>query len=235
MVRERDRSIFTPTAAPRPLAPTIRMNPDQTTKQTEGRHVPGPDDRKQMLEHSIVPGQFKGRPNIDPEAIKSATPPPAHIQGPPPAQNEDKKAPALHERPQIPEHTVMPGQFRGRPNIDPEAVKAATPPPAHVPGPSPAQNEEKKAPVMHERSQIPEHPVMPDQFRGRQNIDADAIKAAIPPPSAPRQQIAPPPVPRPQQMAPPPPPAPVQGQPGHLDPEALKRLKKQQEEANKKD
>ena len=221
MVRERDRSVFTPTAAPRPLAPTVRMSPDQTTKQTEGRHVPGPDERKQMLEHSIVPGQFKGRPNIDPEAIKSATPPPAHLQGPPPAQNEEKKAPALHERPQLPEHTVMPGQFRGRPNIDPEAVKAATPPPAHIQGPPPAQNEEKKAPVMHERPQLPEHTVMPGQFR-RPNIDPEAVKAAMPPPA-----------PRPQQIAPPPP-AHVQGQPAHLDPEALKRLKKQQE-AEKKD
>jgi hypothetical protein len=94
---------------------------------------------------------------------------------------------------------------------------------------------------MHERPQIPEHPVKPNQYRGRPNIDPDGVKAAPPPP--PKPQIAPQPVQqrpqpvqqRPQQIAPPPQAAPPQGQPGHLDPEALKRLKKQQQEAEKKD
>ncbi len=235
MVRERDRSIFTPTAKPKPLSPTIRMNPDLTTKQTEGRTAPGPDERKQMLEHSIVPGQVQGRPNIDPNAVKSPTP----VQGPPPAHNEDKKAP-VSQTPE--EHKNMPGQFRGRPNIDPDAVKSITPPPAPAQGPPPAHNEDKKDPVLHERPQSPEHTSMPGQFRERPNIDPEAVKVTpppapkphiAPPPPAPapvmheREQIAPPPAPKPQQIAPPP--APAQGQPGHPDPEALKRLKKQKD------
>ncbi|MDO9042135.1 MAG: FecR family protein [Desulfocapsaceae bacterium] len=304
MVRERNRSIFTPSAAPRPLAPTVRMNPEPGLQPE--RRVPGPDDRKQILEHSVMPGQFKGRPQIDPDGVKSATPPPASVHGKPPVQKGEGNAPELRERPQIPaEHPVMPGQFRGQPKIDPDGVKSATPPPAHIPGPPPSQNERNKAPelrerpqipehsvipgqfrgrpnidpdavkaappapkpqiappppapapVMHERPQIPERPVMPNQFRGRPNIDPDGVKTAPPPPPKPQiapppvqqrpQQIAPPPVQRPQQIAPPPvqrkqqiapPPqaAPPQGQPGHLDPEALKRLKKQQQEAEKKD
>jgi len=283
MVRERNRSIFTPSEAPKPLSPTVRMNPEPGL-QPEGR-VPRPDERKQILEHSVMPGQFGGRPRIDPDSNKSSTAPSAPVhQGPAPTQNEGNKAPELRERPQIPEHPVMPGQFGGRPHIDPDSNKSSTPPPAHISGPPPSQNEEKKAPlmherqqnpehsvmpgqfrgqpnidpdgvkaaspppapkpqltspppapapVMHERQQVPEHPVMPNQFRGRPNIDPDTVKTA-PPPPPPKPQIAPP-VQRPQQIAPQQLPAPAQGQPGHLDPEALKRLKKQQQDAEKKD
>ena len=277
MVRERDRSIFTPTAAPRPLEPRVRMNPEPAGKQTEGRHVPGPDERKQMLEHSVVPRQFKDRPNIDADAVKSAPPSatPRPQIAPPPSQNEERKAPVAHERQQIPEHPAMPSQLRERPN-NPDAVRAVTPPPAPRPQitPPPVQHEERKAPAVHERQQSPEHPAMPSQLRERPN-NPDAVRAVTPPP-APRPQITPPPVqheernapavqrqqiperpampsqlrerpnnpdavravtpppaPRPQQIAPPPH-VPAQGQPSHLDPEALKRLKKQQE-ADKKD
>ena len=239
MVRERNRSIFTPSAAPRPLAPTVRMNPEPGLQPE--RRVPGPDDRKQILEHSVMPGQFKGRPQIDPDGVKLATPPPASVHGQPPVQKGEGNAPELRERPQIPEHSVMPNQFRGRPNIDPDGVKAASPPPA--PKPRIAPPPQAPAPVMRERPQIPEHPVMPNQFKGRPNIDPDGVKA-VPPPPPPKPQIAPPPVQRRQQIATPvqrppqiapPQPAPAQGQPGHLDPETQKRLKKQQQEAEKKD
>ncbi|MDP3696241.1 MAG: FecR domain-containing protein, partial [Desulfocapsaceae bacterium] len=149
MVRERNRSIFTPSSAPRPLAPTVRMNPEPGLQPE--RRVPGPDDRKQILEHSVMPGQFKGRPQIDPDGVKSATPPPASVHGKPPVPKGEGNAPELRERPQIPaEHPVMPGQFRGQPKIDPDRVKSATPPPAHIPGPPPSQNERNKAPELRE-------------------------------------------------------------------------------------
>jgi hypothetical protein len=198
--------------------------------QNEEKKAPVMRERPEVIEHPVMPGQFRGRPNIDPDGVKATPPPPAHIPGPPPVQNEEKKAPVMRERPEILEHPVMPGQFRGRPNVDPDSVKAPPPPP---PKPQIAPPPPAPAPVMHERPHVPERPVMPNQFRGRPNIDPDGVKAAPPPP--PKPQIAPPLVQqRPQHIAPPPQAAPPQGQPGHLDPEALKRLKKQQE-ADKKD
>ncbi|MCX5871154.1 MAG: FecR family protein [Deltaproteobacteria bacterium] len=298
MVRERDRSVFAPTATPRPLAPAVRM-------------TPGPDERKQILEHSVMPSQYRGRQPIDADAMKSAMPPatgrPQNATPPvtvprPPAQSDERNAPGFRGRSQNPEYNVMPGQFRGRPTIDTDAIKAArppetgrpqiAPPPAPAPQP-PAQNEERNAPGFRGRSQAPEHNVMPEQFRGRPTIDREAVRSASPPPPS-RPQIAPPPPPAPRPPAqneernapgfrgrpqapeqnvmpgqfrgrpamdreavrPAPPPAPVRpqnvpppapprpqiapppargpGQPPHLDPETLKRLKKQQE-ADKKD
>ena len=162
MVRERDRSVFKPTAAPHSLTPTDRMRPERTEKQLERQKAPGSAGRKGLPEPNVMPGQLKGRPNADTDAVKSATPPPANVrpqgapparvQGPPPSRREEQNAPAVHERPQLPEHNVMPGQLRGRPNVDPEAVRPAPapaparqqmappPPPAPVQAPPPAQH-----------------------------------------------------------------------------------------------
>ena len=209
MVRERDRSIFTPTVAPQPLTPTVRMNPDQTTKQTEGRTL-SPDERKQILEHSVMPGQLRARPPIDRKADKTA-PLPATVKPrrelyPAPGQarpdrKDEKTAPIIRERPQVPEQDVRPEQFRGRPAIDREAVKSE-PPPATVkpqrelyPAPDqvrPDRKDEKKAPVIRERPQVPEN-VRPEQFRGRPAIDRETVKSA-PPPATVRPQAPPAPV-----------------------------------------
>lgn len=241
MVRERDRSIFTPTAAPRTLTPTVRMNPDQRTKQTEGR-ILSPDERKQILEHSVKPGQLRARPPVDRGADKTA-PLPATVKPrrelyPAPDQvrpdrKDEMKAPTIRERPQMPEQNVRPEQFRGRPAIDREAIKSA-PPPATVRPQAPP------APVIRERPQIPEQNVRPEQFRGRPAIDRGAVRSAPPPAPVRPQNVPSPPVNvRPQKAAPPAParpqiapsPAPGRGQ-AYLDAEA-KRLKEKQEAEKK--
>ncbi|MBU1985744.1 MAG: FecR domain-containing protein [Proteobacteria bacterium] len=154
MVRDRDRSVFRPTGAPRPLAPTIRMSPDPTVKQCREQTPPAPSERQQMLEHSVMPRQFGGRPTIDPEKLRSGKPPvpvqPQVVPAPAPARvrpvpevKEEPPPTMFREQPQLPEQGRIPGQLRGRPSIDPEKLRSGKPPvPVRTqaaPPPAPAQ------------------------------------------------------------------------------------------------
>ncbi|MCX5871155.1 MAG: FecR family protein [Deltaproteobacteria bacterium] len=178
MVRERNRSSFTPTVAPRTLTPTIRMNPDAAVKQGKEQNVPGIGGRKQLPGQNVTPRQFRGRQAIDREAVKFA-PPPASIKphgAPPPApaahgrpvRKDETNGPVVRERPQLPGQNVTPRQFRGRQAIDREAVKSAPAPaparprvaPAHAPArhrvaPAPAPARPRVAPA-------PGQPAKPD-------------------------------------------------------------------------
>jgi hypothetical protein len=185
IVRERDRSIFTPTAAPRTLTPTIRMSPDSALKKEEAQKAPGFGGRRQIPEQNVTPGQFRRQPPIDREALKSA-PSPATVrpqaptapaQGRPVRDNKNK-LPVIREQPQIPEQNIMPRQFRGQPPIDREALKSAPP----VPG----------RPVIREQPQIPEQNVMPRQYRSRPAVDRETVRPA---PATMRPQAPPAPAP----------------------------------------
>ncbi|MBU0663146.1 MAG: FecR family protein [Proteobacteria bacterium] len=239
MVRDRDRSVFRPTGAPRPLAPTIRMSPDPTVKQGREQTPPAPSERQQMLEHSVMPRQFGGRPTIDPEKLRSGKPPvpvqPQVVPAPAPARvrpvPEVKEEPPTMFRgqPKLPEQGRMPGQLRGRPTIDPEKLRSGKPPvpvqPQVVPAPAPARvrpvpevKEEPPPTMFREQPQLPEQGRIPGQLRGRPSIDPEKLRSGKPPVPV-RTQAAPPP-------------APAQPQPAQPDAEALKRF--QEEQAAKK-
>ncbi|MDD3814546.1 MAG: FecR domain-containing protein, partial [Desulfocapsaceae bacterium] len=159
MVRERDRSVFRPTSPPRPLLPTIRMNPGPTVKQGREQTPTAPALRRQMLEHSVMPRQFGGKPAVNPETgqpaevHKGLTKPPAQIlpqvvPSPIPARvkpvptGTEKTAPMFRGQQPMPQQRNMPEQLRGRPTIDPERFRSAKPPvqvqPQVVPAPMPA-------------------------------------------------------------------------------------------------
>jgi hypothetical protein len=301
MIRERDRSVFTPTAKPQPLTPTVRMNTEREVKQEGGRTLPGAGGRQEILEHSVKPGQFRGRPTINRDngqevepfsdgkkEIRKPVVPPIPVQEQPALENKEGAAPSFRGRPRLPERMVRPGQSQDRPTLDQDALKSAPPAierPEVVRPPAPEQpdanDNDKTPPSFRGRPQMPDR----GQFRGRPAIEQDAPK---PPPSQPavvRPQMAPPPAPvheqpdandkpapsfrgRPQmpdrtempgqfrgrpaieqdapkpppnqpaverrQVAPPPAPAPQQGQPPQPDPEAVKRLQQQAAEKEKK-
>jgi hypothetical protein len=239
MVRERDRSVFRPTGAPRPLLPTIRMSPDPTVKQGREQAPPTPGERQQMLEHSVMPRQFGGRPTInregDQDVIRSAPPvqmqpqvvtPPVPARVKPVPAGTEKTTPLFRGQPQMPEQGRMPGQLRGRPTIDPENFRSTppvqvqqqvVPPPAPVRvQPVPEVREEQRT-MFRGRPQMPEQGSMPGQLRGRPTINPEEIRAGRPPVQV-QPQAAPPPA--------------AQVQPTQPDAEALKRF--QEEQAAKK-
>ena len=240
IVRERDRSVFTPTAAPQPLTPTIRMNPD-TIKKGESRKRREADGRQQVQDDAATPRQVRDRLNNNRRSTQDVNlsapeesqvvPTPAVEQ---PALREEEAAPVNRGRQNVQEDNAPPGQVRERPtssrNRSGEAMQAPpesqqiTPPPA-APVPveeQPALREEGAVPASHGRQQVQEDIAPPEQVRERptssRNRSGEARQA---PPE--RQQVMPPPAALPAVV-----PVPVQEQPAQENREELKRLREQQ-------
>ncbi len=294
MIRERDRSVFSPAVRPQQLTPTVRMNSDQPVKGDIERRMPEAGDRQEILEHTVKPGQLPGRPTINGDNRQGTEPfsggkreirkpivPPIPVQEQPTLEDKEGAAPSFRGQPRLPERMVRPGQPQSRPVPDQDAIKSAQPAIERRPAPEqPDNNESDNAPSFRGRPQIPDRSAMPEQFRGRPRIEQDAGQNTPKPASQPaieRTRIAPPPTPvheqpevqeqpapsfrgRPQMpdhsaipeqfrgrpnldqaapkpasqpaverhhVAPPPVPAPQQVQPAGPDPAAVKRLQEQ--------
>ncbi|MBW6519839.1 MAG: FecR domain-containing protein [Desulfoarculaceae bacterium] len=127
IVRERDRSVFRPTEAPRSLFPAIRINPEAVG---ESRRTAEPGGRQQVQEEQGSPGQLRERPTNNRgngrDSIRSVpvrpqlTPAPVPVvpvpaKEQPALREEQEAAPASRGRQQVQEEQGSPGQLRERP------------------------------------------------------------------------------------------------------------------------
>ncbi len=188
MVRDRDRSVFRPSLAPRTFLPSTLMRSNSTLKKAKERHAPEAGKRQQMPGNNVVPRQSGERPTINREDVRRAKRPASG--------KIESGVPVIP-----PDQGNIPGQLRGRRSLSPEQMRSGKSPAQVQPQMAPSSGQstrikpvpaadEKAAPQFHGRSQRPDQGNIREQLRARPAINPEKIRSEKPPVQV-RPQVAP--------------------------------------------